>query len=64
MPIYEYECECCGKCFERLVFAGDNEKVPCPKCGKTKTRKLIRCASFFGDSTFGKCVSGSSSGFS
>jgi putative FmdB family regulatory protein len=67
MPIYEYECECCGQCFEQLVFAGDEKdkkKINCPQCGKTKVRKLISCTSFIGDSTLGTCASGSKSGFS
>jgi hypothetical protein len=33
MPIYEYECECCGQCFEQLVFAADENKVNCPNTG-------------------------------
>ena len=64
MPIYEYHCENCGHCFEQLIFERDDEKVNCPECGETKVRKLISCASLLGDSTFSKCVSGSSSGFS
>ena len=64
MPIYEYQCESCGHYFEQLIFERDDEKVNCPESGKTKVRKLISCASILGDSTFGKCGSGSSSGFS
>ena len=64
MPIYEYECDRCGQCFEQLVFAYDEKKVNCPQCGQTKVRKLISCASFLGDSSSSKCVSGSPSGFS
>jgi putative FmdB family regulatory protein len=64
MPIYEYECECCGQCFEQLVFAGDEKKVNCPECGKAEVRKLISCTSFFSDSTLGTCASGSKLGFS
>ena len=26
MPIFEYQCEQCEKQFEKLVFAGDDEK--------------------------------------
>ncbi len=33
MPIYEYECNECQGCFEKLVF-GDDE-VECPDCGLT-----------------------------
>ncbi len=64
MPIFEYLCDSCGHCFEQLIFKKDNKKVNCPECGKTKIRKLISCASILGDSAFGKCESGSSSGSS
>jgi len=64
MPIFEYQCDSCGHCFEQLIFKKDDKKVNCPECGKTKIRKLISCASILGDSAFGKCESGSSSGFS
>lgn len=64
MPIYEYECECCGQCFEQLVFAGDENEVNCPQCGKSKLRKLVSSAGFFSDSSSGKCGSGALSGFS
>lgn len=37
MPIYEYECEKCGKEFELLV-RGDTKAV-CPGCGSEKLRK-------------------------
>jgi putative FmdB family regulatory protein len=42
MPIYEFECDDCGKVFERLCFRGDDdETVPCESCGGTKTHKLM-----------------------
>jgi putative FmdB family regulatory protein len=42
MPIYEYQCENCGKAFEKLVrmSAGDAE-VECPACGSKNTRKAL-----------------------
>jgi putative FmdB family regulatory protein len=40
MPIYEFECEECGACFEELVAAGAPD-APCPKCGSTRARRLI-----------------------
>jgi putative FmdB family regulatory protein len=64
MPIYEYECACCGQCFEQLVFSDDEKKINCPQCGKTEVRKLVSCTGFLGDSSSLKCGSGSSSGFS
>lgn len=32
MPIFEYECQKCGKKFEELVRSHE-EEVRCPKCG-------------------------------
>lgn len=43
MPIYEYECNECLGCFEKLVF-GDDEVV-CPDCGSA-VRKLMSACNF------------------
>lgn len=65
MPIYEYECSQCGHCFERLMFAGDDEShLRCPACGKEEVCKLVSCVSTLGASLGGLCASGSSSRFS
>jgi putative FmdB family regulatory protein len=64
MPIYEYECQECDACFERLIFAGEDGPVECPKCGTRKVRKLISCASFIGEGIGGACTSRSVGGFS
>lgn len=46
MPIYEYECSQCGHCFEKLMFAGDDDcELKCPACGTPQIRKLVSCAS-------------------
>lgn len=41
MPTYDYQCDACGHSFE--LFQGINEakKKKCPKCGKSKLRRLI-----------------------
>ena len=41
MPIYEYTCESCSEQFEKLVrsMSAADEKIACPKCGKTKTSR-------------------------
>lgn len=44
MPIYEYECEGCGTCFEELVAAG-TAAARCPECGGERTRRLISTVS-------------------
>ncbi|SLM28601.1 conserved hypothetical protein [Desulfamplus magnetovallimortis] len=64
MPIFEYQCEKCGKQFEKLIFAGDDkEKIVCPECGSREVRKMISACSFMGAS-IGTCASGSPKGFS
>ncbi|MBW1803754.1 MAG: zinc ribbon domain-containing protein [Deltaproteobacteria bacterium] len=42
MPIYEYRCNKCGKCFEQIVFASDADSVQeCPHCGKKETSRIL-----------------------
>lgn len=31
MPLFDFECEACGACFEELAAAGETR--PCPSCG-------------------------------
>ena len=57
MPIYEYECEQCRHCFEKLVFGGDDIAVQCPRCGGDRTKKLISCTRIIGDNPFAGCAS-------
>ena len=64
MPIYEYKCENCEHCFEKLVFAGDDKKVVCPSCGQKNVERLMSCASFIGNSGTGLCSPKPASGFS
>jgi putative FmdB family regulatory protein len=40
MPIYEFECESCGRRFEELVAAGA-ESAACPACGSSRSRRLM-----------------------
>ena len=64
MPIYEYQCAQCCHCFEKLVFAGDEEPVTCPECKGGKVDKLMSCVSFMGGSSAGTCSTPKGSGFS
>ena len=43
MPVYEYRCESCGECFEKLVRSIHQEppEVHCPACQGTEVRRLI-----------------------
>jgi putative FmdB family regulatory protein len=57
MPIFEYECESCGRLFEELVMSAAQE-IACPSCGSGKVEKLIsRIAKKCG----GDCSSGGAS---
>ena len=40
MPTYEYECEKCGKHFEKFQNMSDEPLKRCPECGGT-VRRLI-----------------------
>jgi putative FmdB family regulatory protein len=44
MPIYEFECEECGNRFEELV-PSEAAEVACPRCGSTRTRRLMSAVS-------------------
>ena len=41
MPLYEYECDACGKRFERIQKYSDPLADVCPNCGKGPVRKLV-----------------------
>ena len=65
MPIYEYQCQQCQNCFERLQLPDDDQsRVKCPKCGAREPKRLISCASFMGSGIGGLCTKGAGSGFS
>ncbi len=65
MPIYEYKCEKCDTCFERLVFGGDDDDVACPECNSKKVKRLMSAAACVGLSGSKSCAPvGSGAGFS
>jgi putative FmdB family regulatory protein len=41
MPLYEYECESCGKRFEKIQKFSDPLVDVCPDCGKGPVKKLL-----------------------
>ncbi|MGD2124574.1 MAG: zinc ribbon domain-containing protein [Desulfobacteraceae bacterium] len=42
MPIYEFQCNKCGKPFEQLVFPSDTEETfVCPFCGHHDVCRLL-----------------------
>ena len=50
MPIYEFQCEACGRESEILVRSTRWEGTPCPKCGSPK---LVKKLSVFASSVAG-----------
>jgi putative FmdB family regulatory protein len=41
MPLYEYQCEACGCCFEKLVFPSDKETPECPGCSGNRVKRIM-----------------------
>jgi putative FmdB family regulatory protein len=41
MPTYEYKCDACGFRFERFQSITAKPVRKCPKCGKSKVKRLI-----------------------
>src|SRR6266571_7489681 len=41
MPTYDYECDACKHEFEEFQSMMDKPLKKCPKCGKSKLRRLI-----------------------
>jgi putative FmdB family regulatory protein len=66
MPIYEFQCETCDHCFEKLVFKGDEKNVVCPECGGTQVKKMMSSSCFIGSGldAGSTCGAGSGGGFS
>ena len=46
MPIYEYQCQNCGKQLEALQKINDAPLQECPECGKPELKKKISAAAF------------------
>ncbi|MEJ2100899.1 MAG: hypothetical protein P8X68_13090 [Desulfobacterales bacterium] len=41
MPIYEYECECCGQCFEHFVLPAMTKKSTAHNVARAKFASLL-----------------------
>lgn len=46
MPVYEFECESCGKQFELTMTITEHDRlkerpVACPECGESRNRQLV-----------------------
>ena len=44
MPLYDFQCEDCGKVFEVERSMTDTSRESCPKCGSKKTVKVFSSA--------------------
>ena len=51
MPLYDYECQDCGRVTEVLVRSRDSEDVSCPDCNSTNLKKLVSASVLIGNST-------------
>jgi len=47
MPIYEYQCERCGKRFEFMQRHGEQPPAGCPNCGGRLRKLLSPCGLIF-----------------
>ncbi|MBS3809558.1 MAG: zinc ribbon domain-containing protein [Desulfobacterales bacterium] len=43
MPIYEYECETCGRVHEILQKISDNPVSKCPNCSGSLHKRISQC---------------------
>ena len=51
MPIYEYRCDGCGHQFEDVCSSAEADQTDeCPKCGKSKVKRLVSSFATAGDS--------------
>lgn len=41
MPIYEYQCDACGRRFEQIQKFADAPADTCPECGKGPVHRLL-----------------------
>jgi putative FmdB family regulatory protein len=46
VPIYEYECQACGKAFETFLGFNDKQPTKCVNCKSSRIRKLVSNCSF------------------
>jgi len=46
MPIYEYQCQACGKQLEALQKISDAPLQDCPDCGESSLKKKVSAAAF------------------
>lgn len=52
MPIYQYKCESCGICFEKMQHFSDEPLKTCPECGASVHRLIQPVGIIFKGSGF------------
>lgn len=55
MPIYEYECQDCGRTFEHLVIGGE-EPEACEDCSSEKICRRMSACAFYSKGAGGETV--------
>ncbi len=62
MPVYDYECENCGKVFEEFVISHKvpDSEIKCPECGEYKAKRKLSAPSIAGSSSLSPSSCGSS----
>ncbi|MFO8047924.1 MAG: zinc ribbon domain-containing protein [Desulfosudaceae bacterium] len=56
MPIYEYQCDKCGRRFESLVM-GKKEPSACELCGAEGVKRIMSACGFLSKNESGETVS-------
>ena len=47
MPIYEFRCLSCSRCFELIsVRKDDSVEMKCPDCESAEVERVMSCASY------------------
>jgi putative FmdB family regulatory protein len=58
MPIYDFQCNDCGRKFEQLCRLNWQGSVVCPACGQSNIAKLVSLVSSHGRSGGDSACSG------
>lgn len=51
MPVYEYQCQRCGRVFERFTLVASADPGACPACGARDVRRKLSTFASKGHST-------------
>lgn len=51
MPIFDFDCQDCGKTFDIKISNQDKDKVKCPECGSSQVKQKLSLFSTGGSKT-------------